>query len=76
MVCCLLIPGYNLESIPILGYLDSFNGVQSRWFGPFNFVVLRMISFTYDFYWRLEQAKLDETVDLDASDEFTVWHLE
>jgi hypothetical protein len=31
-----------------------------------------MISFTYDFYWRIEQAKLDESVDLDASDEFAV----
>jgi D-alanyl-lipoteichoic acid acyltransferase DltB (MBOAT superfamily) len=42
--------GYKFASIS-LDWLDSYNGVGMRWQTSFNFCVLRMISFSMDYYW-------------------------
>ena len=36
--------------------LDSYGGLNPRWEILFNFTVLRLISFNFDFYWRFDQA--------------------
>ncbi|KAM4118700.1 hypothetical protein ACJW30_03G001300 [Castanea mollissima] len=40
-------------------YLDNFRGT-SRWHICFNFVVLRMISFGYDYHWADQDSRFDQ----------------
>lgn len=50
--------GYKFGMIsPLLGFLDSINGVGLRWHITFNFTILRMISFTMDYYWAMDKTK-------------------
>jgi D-alanyl-lipoteichoic acid acyltransferase DltB (MBOAT superfamily) len=45
--------GYKFSSLWAgLDFLDSQEGLGVRWFITFNFSVLRMISFTMDYYWK------------------------
>lgn len=48
--------GYLFEMIsPALAFLDSYKGVGLRWHITFNFSILRMISFSMDYFWALDR---------------------
>lgn len=38
----------------ILSFLDDMGGLQPSWWGPFNFLILKMISFSMDYYYRFD----------------------
>ena len=44
--------GYKFAWIN-LPFLDKNTGLQSKWYQPYNFVILRIISFGFDYYWSL-----------------------
>ncbi|KAK9460309.1 MBOAT, membrane-bound O-acyltransferase family-domain-containing protein [Lipomyces oligophaga] len=47
--------GYKFaNTLPILAVLDGYTGLLPRWDVSFNFSILRMISFNYDYYQALE----------------------
>ncbi|KAB1199160.1 putative membrane-bound O-acyltransferase C24H6.01c [Morella rubra] len=60
LVCNRVYGGYSFS---ILGqqwtYLDNFRGAF-RWHICFNFVVLRMISFGYDYHWADQDSRFDQ----------------
>ncbi|KAI5122746.1 hypothetical protein M0805_009831 [Coniferiporia weirii] len=44
--------GYRFSSLSSsLAFLDSMQGAYPRWYIPFNFTMLRLVSFNMDFYW-------------------------
>jgi protein-cysteine N-palmitoyltransferase HHAT len=50
--------GYRFGSISsLLSFLDELKGVGMRWNITFNFTVLRMISFSMDYYWALTKSQ-------------------
>ncbi|KAK9466222.1 MBOAT, membrane-bound O-acyltransferase family-domain-containing protein [Lipomyces arxii] len=57
--------GYKFEYIPGLGVLDNYRGLLPRWDVSFNFSVLRMISYNYDYYENLESMTDIEKKRLD-----------
>ncbi|KAF5735684.1 putative membrane-bound O-acyltransferase C24H6.01c [Tripterygium wilfordii] len=48
-------------------YLDSFRG-NFRWHICFNFVILRMISFGYDYHWAHQQSHFDQKKHIERCD--------
>ncbi|KAJ4721787.1 MBOAT (membrane bound O-acyl transferase) family protein [Melia azedarach] len=59
LLCNRVYEGYSFS---IFGqhwaYLDNFRGTF-RWHICFNFVILRMISFGYDYHWALQDSRVD-----------------
>ena len=50
--------GYKFGSISsYLSFLDNFKGVGMRWNITFNFTILRMISFSMDYFWALTKSR-------------------
>jgi D-alanyl-lipoteichoic acid acyltransferase DltB (MBOAT superfamily) len=43
--------GYRFGVITSLGWMDGINGIGMNWQTSFNFCVLRMVSFSMDYYW-------------------------
>jgi D-alanyl-lipoteichoic acid acyltransferase DltB (MBOAT superfamily) len=43
--------GYRFGVIPSLSWMDDYKGIGMNWQTSFNFCVLRMISFSMDYYW-------------------------
>ncbi|KAJ6515528.1 MBOAT, membrane-bound O-acyltransferase family-domain-containing protein [Mycena sanguinolenta] len=44
--------GYSFRALaPSLGFLDSFEGIYPRWHISFNITMLRLVSFSMDYYW-------------------------
>ncbi|XP_051146825.1 membrane-bound O-acyltransferase gup1 [Andrographis paniculata] len=58
LVCNRIYEGYQFSSFG-WAYLDNFRGTF-RWHICFNFVVLRMISFGYDYHWADQCHRIDE----------------
>jgi protein-cysteine N-palmitoyltransferase HHAT len=44
--------------------LDSYGGLNPRWEVLFNFTVLRMISFNYDYYWSLDRSRSGSPIEV------------
>ncbi|XP_059648355.1 membrane-bound O-acyltransferase gup1 isoform X2 [Cornus florida] len=60
LLCNRIYEGYSFSSIgQRWAYLDNFRGTF-RWHICFNFVVLRMISFGYDYHWAHSSAHFDQ----------------
>ncbi|KAG7022343.1 SPAC24H6.01c [Cucurbita argyrosperma subsp. argyrosperma] len=56
--------GYSFSAIGLRwSYMDNFRGTF-RWHICFNFVVLRMISFGYDYHWAHDHSHFDQKVYL------------
>ncbi|KAJ7680007.1 MBOAT, membrane-bound O-acyltransferase family-domain-containing protein [Mycena rosella] len=55
--------GYNFRDIaPSLSHLDTFKGLYPRWHIGFNITMLRLVSFSMDYYWACNMAgDLDHT---------------
>ncbi|KAI9197313.1 MBOAT, membrane-bound O-acyltransferase family-domain-containing protein [Polychytrium aggregatum] len=50
--------GYKFASVtPLLASLDRSTGLMGRWWITFNFSVLRMISFSMDYFWSRTQPQ-------------------
>ncbi|KAK9928886.1 hypothetical protein M0R45_026003 [Rubus argutus] len=59
LLCNRIYEGYSFSSIgERWAYLDNFRGTF-RWHICFNFVVLRMISFGYDYHWAHGDSRFD-----------------
>jgi protein-cysteine N-palmitoyltransferase HHAT len=64
--------GYKFGVIPGLAWLDMVNGIGMRWQISFNFCVLRMISFSMDYYWmRQSLLQFDSQLEGDVIHEVT-----
>ncbi|KAJ7266595.1 MBOAT, membrane-bound O-acyltransferase family-domain-containing protein [Mycena rebaudengoi] len=49
--------GYRFgRIIPSLAYLDSFDGIYPRWHISFNITMLRLLSFSMDYYWAVKRS--------------------
>ncbi|PVZ99814.1 hypothetical protein BB558_004146 [Smittium angustum] len=49
--------GYSFSSIhPMLSWMDSHRGINSRWDSTFNITMLRIMSFDMDYHWRTLQV--------------------
>ncbi|KAA8545329.1 hypothetical protein F0562_020113 [Nyssa sinensis] len=60
LLCNRIYEGYSFSSIGRhWAYLDNFRGTF-RWHICFNFVVLRMISFGYDYHWAHHNSRFDQ----------------
>ncbi|XP_065852797.1 membrane-bound O-acyltransferase gup1 [Euphorbia lathyris] len=60
LICNRVYEGYSFSTIgQRWAYLDNFRGTF-RWHICFNFVVLRMISFGYDYHWAHEDSRFDQ----------------
>ncbi|KAG2185158.1 hypothetical protein INT44_001948 [Umbelopsis vinacea] len=50
--------GYRFKQIgESFAFLDDYRGLTPRWHILFNFVMLRMVSFNMDYYWRNKQSR-------------------
>lgn len=60
LICNRVYEGYSFSIIgQQWAYLDNFRGTF-RWHICFNFVVLRMISFGYDYHWADQDSRFDQ----------------
>ncbi|KAI3990208.1 hypothetical protein MKX01_029186 [Papaver californicum] len=60
LLCNRVYEGYSFTTIgQHWAFLDNYRG-NFRWHICFNFVVLRMISFGYDYYWALRDSGFDQ----------------
>ncbi|GKU91208.1 hypothetical protein SLEP1_g5110 [Rubroshorea leprosula] len=60
LICNRVYEGYSFSAFgQWWGYLDNFRGTF-RWHICFNFVVLRMISFGYDYHWAHRDSHFDK----------------
>jgi D-alanyl-lipoteichoic acid acyltransferase DltB (MBOAT superfamily) len=48
-------------------FLDSYDGLQPRWEVLFNFTVLRMISFNFDYYWSQDRSRAGSPIEVCSS---------
>ncbi|EXJ64095.1 hypothetical protein A1O7_00431 [Cladophialophora yegresii CBS 114405] len=53
-------------------FLDSYGGLQPRWEVLFNFTVLRMISFNFDYYWSLGRSRAGSPLEKKQLDPSTL----
>ncbi|KAJ3406493.1 glycerol transporter [Chytriomyces hyalinus] len=57
--------GFSFGSLSsYLSFLDNLGGGMSRWWLPLRFVMLKMISFDMDSYWRYRKGNLENHVDI------------
>jgi hypothetical protein len=55
--------GYKFgDMFTFLGWLDNLKGLGMKWEAPFNFGILKMISFGMDYHWRLQGGALSGEV--------------
>ncbi|EJD06915.1 MBOAT-domain-containing protein [Fomitiporia mediterranea MF3/22] len=60
--------GFQFSSLsPSLESLDRITGVYARWFIPFNFTMLRLVSFNMDFYWAHKASKFGQPILPDSA---------
>jgi hypothetical protein len=58
-----LYDGYKFgDMLSFLGWMDSLKGLGMKWEAPFNFGILKMISFGMDYHWRLQGGVLSGEV--------------
>jgi len=54
--------GYRFgDVIPALGYLDTIQGAYPRWHVSFNITMLRLVSFSMDYYWACQPQTPEDT---------------
>ncbi|KAL0335361.1 UNVERIFIED_CONTAM: Flap endonuclease 1 [Sesamum radiatum] len=71
LVCNRIYEGYRFSSFgDRWAYLDNFRGTF-RWHICFNFVVLRMISFGYDYHWADQYNQFDQKERRVTNDKFS-----
>ncbi|KAJ7087379.1 MBOAT, membrane-bound O-acyltransferase family-domain-containing protein [Mycena crocata] len=55
--------GYKFgHMLPSLAFLDSFEGIYPRWHVSFNITMLRLVSFSMDYYWACNSPNPSESV--------------
>ncbi|KAJ7498593.1 MBOAT, membrane-bound O-acyltransferase family-domain-containing protein [Mycena latifolia] len=55
--------GYKFGNIaPSLAFMDSFEGIYPRWHVSFNITMLRLVSFSMDYYWACNTSSRAESV--------------
>ena len=60
--------GYEFATIhPALASMDSYKGIMHRWEIHFNFTMLRMVSYSMDYYWMLNENHGDHQKIMDES---------
>ncbi|KAI5658296.1 hypothetical protein M9H77_27089 [Catharanthus roseus] len=68
LLCNRVYEGYQFSSFgQYLAFLDKFRGTF-RWHICFNFVVLRMISFGYDYHWAEQYNRFDQKKHIQRCD--------
>ncbi|KAJ7094446.1 MBOAT, membrane-bound O-acyltransferase family-domain-containing protein [Mycena belliarum] len=55
--------GYKFGNMaPSLAFMDSFEGIYPRWHVSFNITMLRLVSFSMDYYWACNASSSAESV--------------
>ncbi|KAJ7752835.1 MBOAT, membrane-bound O-acyltransferase family-domain-containing protein [Mycena maculata] len=70
--------GYKFGNImPSLAFLDSLEGIYPRWHVTFNITMLRLVSFSMDYYWACNNpGPLENVAELNEKHRQTISHPE